>query len=80
MELTDIYNKNWEKTGRIIDRHDSSITLSDEEYILVIGCWVFNSKKQILLTKRSPEKKFAPNHFLSPKAYHERKPEATCAS
>lgn len=61
MELTDIYNKNWEKTGRIIDRHDSSVTLSDEEYILVIGCWVFNSKKQILLTKRSPEKKFAPN-------------------
>ncbi len=61
MELTDIYNKNWEKTGRIIDRHDSSVTLTEEEYILVIGCWVFNSKKQILLTKRSPEKKFAPN-------------------
>ena len=61
MELTDIYNKNWEKTGRVIDCHDRSVKLSDEEYILVIGCWVFNSKKQILLTKRSPEKSFAPN-------------------
>ena len=61
MEFIDVYNKNWEKTGRIIDRYDSSVTLTDEEYILVVGCWVFNSKKQILLTKRSPEKKFAPN-------------------
>ena len=61
MELTDIYNQNWERTGRIIDRHDSSVKLSEEEYILVVGSWVFNSQHQILLTKRSPEKKFAPN-------------------
>ena len=61
MELCDIYNENWEKTGRILNRDDKTQKLTDDEYLLVVGCWIFNSKNQILLTKRSPEKKFAPN-------------------
>lgn len=61
MEFCDIYNENWEKTGRIYNRDDKSETLTDGEYLLAVGCWIFNSQNQILLTRRSPEKKFAPN-------------------
>lgn len=63
MELCDIYNENWEKTGRIYNRGDKTEKLAPGEYLLAVGCWIFNSQNQIFLTKRSPEKKFAPNQW-----------------
>lgn len=60
MELVDIYDENRAFTGKIKDRKDK---LNDGEYIIAVGMWVINDNHEILLTKRSPEKKFAPNKW-----------------
>jgi mutator protein MutT len=59
MELWEIYNKNREKTGRIINRHSKDV-LHDGEYHLVTEAIIINSAKQILLSKRAEFKQKYP--------------------
>jgi len=56
MELLDIYDRNKEKTGRMIVR-DTNVTLKQGEYFLYVKCLIINSKYEILLTKRRMDKR-----------------------
>ena len=51
-ELVDVYDKDRNKTGKIINRSDISI-LNNDEYIITVHCFVINLSDQILLTQRS---------------------------
>ena len=52
-ELWDVYDENRNLTGKLHRRGDF---LAEGEYHLVIHVWLMNSKGEILLTKRSPNK------------------------
>jgi 8-oxo-dGTP pyrophosphatase MutT (NUDIX family) len=52
-ELWDIYDENRNKTGRL---HQRGKTLSKGDYHLFVCIWIINSKNQLLLTKRNPNK------------------------
>lgn len=58
MEYQDVYNANKERTGRVIVR---GTPLEKGEYVLCVGCWVVNERGEVFITRRSPEKRFAPN-------------------
>lgn len=60
MELIDIYDRGGNKTGEIRER---GLPLHEGEYILAVGMWVVDESGRIFITKRSPEKKFAPNKW-----------------
>ena len=51
-ELVDVYNKNKNITGKIIERKNISL-LSHDEYIITVHCFIINLSNQILLTQRS---------------------------
>lgn len=55
MELWDIYDKDFNKTGRT---HERGKSLSDGDYHLVVHVWIMNSKDDILISKRHPNKHF----------------------
>ena len=57
-ELWNIYNKNRNKTGRVIERGQP---MYDGEYHLSVHVWIHNRKGEWLISKRSPEKKTSPN-------------------
>lgn len=57
-ELWDIYDKNRNKTGRFAER--GVYEFKDGEYHLVTVALIMNSKKEILITKRSETKKAEP--------------------
>lgn len=57
MELVDIYDEKGEFTGKSKARGEA---LLEGEYIKAVGIWVFTPENKILLTRRSPEKTFAP--------------------
>lgn len=63
MELIDIYDKNGTRTGKTQDR---SVSLGPEEYRMAVGIWIQDSLGRIFLTKRSPEKRYAPNKWENP--------------
>ena len=54
-EFYDIYNINKEKTGKIGERN--TYKPAKGEYRIVADMFIFNSKNEMLLTKRAPEKK-----------------------
>lgn len=61
MEKLDVYNINGEKTGKTIIRDNEQImSLKDDEFIAVGGVLLINSKGQILLSRRSKNKRFNP--------------------
>lgn len=60
MELVDVYDQNGNRTGKIVER---GTPLLEGEYILAVGMWIVNGKNEIFLTKRSPEKSYAPNKW-----------------
>ena len=62
MELWDLFDKNRRPLHRT---HVRGVPMRRGEYHLVVFVWIFNSCGQMLLTKRSPEKKTYPN-FWSP--------------
>ena len=55
-ELWDIYDKNRKKTGKVVER--GKYEFKEDEYHIVVEGIIINSKKQILITKRSANKKF----------------------
>lgn len=56
MELLDIYDSKGNKTGRVIQRGDKSVTLSEDEHIAVAVIFIENSKGEFLMQKTSTEK------------------------
>ncbi len=54
-ELVDVYDKDRNKTGKIINRSDINI-LNNNEYIITVHCFIINLYNQILLTQRSFKK------------------------
>ena len=62
MELWDLYDENRVKTGR---KHERGKPLPDGDYHLVVSIWIVNSKKEILLAKRHPNKHY-PNLWECP--------------
>ena len=57
-ELCDIYNINGIKTGKIFERGGD---LKEDEFQLVTNIWIINNNLQILIQKRSEDKKISPN-------------------
>ena len=57
-ELWDIYDKNRNKTGRVIERE--KYEFKQGEYFIVVAALIINSKKEILITKRAATKKAEP--------------------
>lgn len=55
-EYWDIYDKDRRKTGRFQER--GKPPASPEDYHLVVEIWLRNSKGEVLLTKRHPEKHY----------------------
>jgi len=54
-EKIDVYNKEKQKTGKVIERKQG-VQLKNDEYIISVQCWILNLKKEILLTKRKSSK------------------------
>lgn len=60
MELIDVYDRNGNRTGKVVER---GTPLLEGEYILAVGMWIVDSQNRIFLTKRSSEKSYAPNKW-----------------
>lgn len=58
MELWDVYDA---KRRPLHRTHVRGVPMAKGEYHLVVFVWVFNSRGELLLTKRAPEKKHYPN-------------------
>lgn len=58
MELWDVYNEKRQPLGKV---HKRGIPMKRGQYHVSVFVWVFNSKGEVLLTKRSPEKRSFPN-------------------
>lgn len=55
MELWDIYDENRVATGRT---HVRGVPLGEGEYHLIADVWTVNEKKEVLLTRRHPDKPY----------------------
>lgn len=53
-ELVDIYNENRKKTGKTKIRHKDKLEVG--EYVIGVQAIMINSKKEILISKRSKNK------------------------
>lgn len=53
-ELVDIYDINRKPTGKVVDRY--TYKLQPGEYRIAVDVFIFNSKNQMLMTKRAPNK------------------------
>ena len=60
MEMIDVYDVNGNKTGRIVDRETP---LGEGEYRMAVGIWVSDAEGNLLITRRSKEKRFAPGKW-----------------
>ena len=62
MELWDVYDKDRNRVGR---KHERGTPLPDGDYHLVVSIWIVNSRQEILLAKRHPNKHY-PNLWECP--------------
>ncbi len=60
MEVLDLYDSNRTPLNKTIKRFDH---IGEEEYCLVVGVWVLNSKGEILVTLRANDKNTYPNKW-----------------
>lgn len=60
MELLDIYDENRKFTGKRIVRGESRC---QDEYVIVVLVWIVNSRGELLITLRSPEKESWPDYW-----------------
>ncbi len=60
MELIDLYDENFQNTGIIQDRN---APVPADMYRAAVGIWVINAQHQILLTRRSLDKSYAPGKW-----------------
>ena len=73
MEYRELYDENRNPLGIAIAKGE---TVPANAYMLTVGIWIVNDQKQILLTRRSLEKRYAPGMWENP-AGHVQKGE-TC--
>ena len=73
MEYRELYDENRQPLGIAITKSDP---VPPNAYMLTVGIWIVNDQKQILLTRRSFEKRYAPGMWENP-AGHVQKGE-TC--
>ncbi len=60
MEYIDIFDEN----GRLLRSHvKRGEQLGEGEFMRVVGCWIINTERQILLTQRAAAKSFAPGKW-----------------
>lgn len=64
MEKVDIYDVNKNRTGKVKTRGID--TLEEGEYVVIARCAIINNKKEILITKRSRNKKKHPSLWEIP--------------
>ena len=50
-EIIDLYDRNRNKLNKTIERTSKS-TLSENEYVIAVHCWIVNSNGDVLLTQR----------------------------
>ena len=60
-EYVDIYDRNKNKTGKTKIRHKD--TLEENEYIIGVQLIIFNENNEILITKRSDNKRILPGKW-----------------
>ena len=60
MELVDIVDENNELTGQVEDRW---VAYNKGLWRRTVSCWIMNEKGEVLLQKRSPEKRRNPNKW-----------------
>ena len=58
MELWDLYDKNRKPLNKV---HQRGLPMADDEFHIVVSIITVNSKKQILVTHRDPNKEMYPN-------------------
>lgn len=76
MELIDIYDKD----GSVIrTAQPREYPLQEGEYRLAVGMWVVNDNGEIFLTKRAPEKRYAPNKWENPAGHVQTGEDCTAA-
>lgn len=73
MEYRELYDENRQPLGIAITKSDP---VPPNAYMLTVGIWIVNDRKQVLLTRRSLEKRYAPGMWENP-AGHVQKGE-TC--
>ena len=78
MEIVDIYDGKKNKTGKTVERSEKPIL---GEYRLSIHIWITNSKGEILIQRRSANKKMFPNMWneTGGAAISKETSEMTCA-
>ena len=69
MEYIEIYDGEGSPTGRIKARGEPLLA---GEFVKAVGVWVFTPEGKILLTQRSPEKRFAPGKWENTGGHVER--------
>ena len=55
IERIDVYNRNKERTGKIILR-EKGVSLNKGEFIISIAAWIINKEGKILMTQRNLDK------------------------
>ena len=60
MELLDLYNRDKEKTGEIVERGGKS---PKDRYYLVVVIWIENKKGELLIQKRAKTKNSNPDKW-----------------
>lgn len=55
LEKLDVYNREKQKTGKIVERQRGA-KLQKGEYIIAVQCWIINANGEILLTQRKLNK------------------------
>lgn len=59
MEMMDVYNEEFEKTGKVVGRAHKN--LSPGERFLMVDIFLYNDKNEFLIQKRASIKKWMPN-------------------
>ena len=62
MEIWDIYNNCFQRTGKV---HERGKPLASGDYHLVVAAYPINSAKQILIQKRNPNLKLMPGMWAA---------------
>lgn len=62
-ELRELYDAGRRPLGRAIRPGE---TVPEGAYVVCVGIWVVNSNLEILVTRRAPEKRFAPGKWENP--------------
>lgn len=68
IEYRDLYDENRRPLGRSVP---ANTRLQPDEYMVAVGMWIINSRGEILITRRSPEKRYAPNLWENPAGHRQ---------